>query len=738
MQNKNLIHQAEDQLKLFGKFIDLYDKKLQSLTNATGVKCNKTSPPTSLKYSGTFENLSLPRLIESDNKLLNKILLTFSHLCEESQRLEAECFQTLMKFIFQDEELCAFREDKDDDGRSTEKCFVKMSESMEFLYEIKLLTQHCILVANNILLQCGAFLTHNKLPFVIHFPEVFQNLSRILVQMVKFDEVLSRSNYQKCWSGYKKTISSVSGNMNRFPNYTESEISGLLNVLNELDFLFTGSIFQVGSYKYSHCSFIYHVNVYFQNFLDSTFMIKDKIQSKAFTTLSTQLQDYIKTVIQEIEKFPQDLCDFIQTETFIKANALVVLFHLFSGQMDNKSFRMLLDHNAKQCSITVVGNLIWYPEHFLSRHAETLVKHNQKHFLKDLSKVRSTYLNSKIVSVQRESKAYWNQIVLWFLDFKNALDRQFATNEVRSENFKDLTTKFIEGLKFAGQLSHLIKSLMNLHATLKVPMSKPTLMAICKCIELLKLVQGFFVDNMNIVSRVFHSLIQYLQHKCFYLVVSARKKITLDKNNVKLDVISSLRIVERCLAGPPTNSRLIVINLAMDSANFNSQGHINEFYEQFKKILRKLQILGKFQEDLKQVCDSSFIYWHQSLLSAYLKQVVEKKIDFESFEKILQAFNDSGKALDNLDLSDSQLSKIFKNSNYEDFKKEVVVLLCGEIEVFLRLDVHANLQLTKPNPFEKGGLSDIRDLIDIDAFEMNGRHVVLKGELFFFLVRSNI
>lgn len=241
---ETIIHQAEDQLKLFGKFIDEYDKELGAL-QPESVISKQRSQPISLKYSGIFENLQLARLIESDNKLLNKVLLTFSHLCQECQKLEAECSKILMKFIFQDEELCAIRENKADDGRSTEKCFVKISESMEFLYEIKLLTQHCILVANNILHQCGAFLTHNKLPFIIHFPEVFQNFSKILVQMVKFDEVLHRSNYQKCWTGYKKTISSVGGSMNKFPNYSESEINGLLNVLNELEFLFTGSIFQV-------------------------------------------------------------------------------------------------------------------------------------------------------------------------------------------------------------------------------------------------------------------------------------------------------------------------------------------------------------------------------------------------------------------------------------------------------------------------------------------------------------
>lgn len=458
-------------------------------------------------------------------------------------------------------------------------------------------------------------------------------------------------------------------------------------------------------------------------------MIKDKIQPKALSVLSTQLQDYIKTLIQEMDKFPSDLCDFIQTETYIKANALVVLFHIFSGQMDNKNFRSLLDHNAKQCSITLAGNLIWYPEQFLSRHAETLLRHNQKHFLKDLSKVRSTYLNSKIISIQRECKAYWNQIGIWFLDFKNLLDQQFVNNEVKTESFKDITNKFMEGLKFAGQLSHLIKSLMNLHASLKVSMSKPTLVAICKCLELLKLIQGFFVNNMEIISRIFHSLIQYLQHKALALVISSRKKFSLDKNNEKkLDVISSLKIVERCLSGPPTNSRLTVTSLAMDSANFNSQGLIGEFYEKFQRVFKKLQILSQFQDDLKRVCDSSFLYWHQSLLSAYLKQVVEKKIDFESFEKILQAFNESGSALDSLNLTESQLAKIFKNANYEDFKQEIVALICGEIEVFLRLDVHANLQITKPNPFEKGGLNDIRDLICIDEFGLNGRHVVLKGK----------
>uniref|UniRef100_T1GY66 Uncharacterized protein n=1 Tax=Megaselia scalaris TaxID=36166 RepID=T1GY66_MEGSC len=261
-------------------------------------------------------------------------------------------------------------------------------------------------------------------------------------------------------------------------------------------------------------------------------------------------------------------------------------------------------------------------------------------------------------------------------------------------------------------------------------MSKPTLVAICKCLELLKLIQGFFVNNMEIISRIFHSLIQYLQHKALALVISSRKKFSLDKNNEKkLDVISSLKIVERCLSGPPTNSRLTVTSLAMDSANFNSQGLIGEFYEKFQRVFKKLQILSQFQDDLKRVCDSSFLYWHQSLLSAYLKQVVEKKIDFESFEKILQAFNESGSALDSLNLTESQLAKIFKNANYEDFKQEIVALICGEIEVFLRLDVHANLQITKPNPFEKGGLNDIRDLICIDEFGLNGRHVVLKDHI---------
>lgn len=246
---KTLIHQAEDQLKLFGKFINSYDQKLQSLNlEESSLKCKQRTHPISLKYSGNIENLQLARLIESDNKLLNKILLTFAHLCQECQKLEAECAQTLIKFIFQDEELCTFREGKLNDGISTEKCFLKISESMEFLYEIKLLTQHCILVANNILHQCGAFLAHNKLPFIIHFSEVFQNLSRILVQMVKFDEILFRSNFQKCWNGYKKTISSVGGSMNKFPNFTESEINGLLNVLNELEFLFSGSIFQVSCF----------------------------------------------------------------------------------------------------------------------------------------------------------------------------------------------------------------------------------------------------------------------------------------------------------------------------------------------------------------------------------------------------------------------------------------------------------------------------------------------------------
>lgn len=77
-------------------------------------------------------------------------------------------------------------------------------------------------------------------------------------------------------------------------------------------------------------------------------------------------------------------------------------------------------------------------------------------------------------------------------------------------------------------------------------------------------------------------------------------------------------------------------------------------------------------------------------------------------------------------MKDLKLSKCLERVTYDNLRSEIVSKLCAQIETFLRLEVHSNLQLEKMSPFEHG-IDDYRDLINACPIKLNGNYVILKG-----------
>lgn len=97
------------------------------------------------------------------------------------------------------------------------------------------------------------------------------------------------------------------------------------------------------------------------------------------------------------------------------------------------------------------------------------------------------------------------------------------------------------------------------------------------------------------------------------------------------------------------------------------------------------------------------------------------------FQFLIQSMNSCGNELNKTKVADIKLLQILQKSNFENIRSEIVSNLCAQIETFLRLDVHSNLQLEKMNPFEQS-INDYRDLINVVPIELNGHYIVLKGK----------
>lgn len=190
LQNKEIIlffrmfcysvSSAEEQLRKYGLFLDEHDKKLARILGKDPDYSKKTpiwrEPLIQLDYAAHEEKFLLVKLLESD-RMVNKVLLTFGHLCAEIDDISKEAKQMQLKFLFKDEELLIIMQNNFSEDAETEtpkhgnnnnnnnnnNIILKMSESMEYLCQMQFLLQRCILLGNNLLHQCGAVLAHDKI-----------------------------------------------------------------------------------------------------------------------------------------------------------------------------------------------------------------------------------------------------------------------------------------------------------------------------------------------------------------------------------------------------------------------------------------------------------------------------------------------------------------------------------------------------------------------------------------------
>lgn len=76
----------------------------------------------------------------------------------------------------------------------------------------------------------------------------------------------------------------------------------------------------------------------------------------------------------------------------------------------------------------------------------------------------------------------------------------------------------------------------------------------------------------------------------------------------------------------------MVGKLSFDASSAKYKILSTEQQERFRSLIKRIELITELQDSIKEMCDTSFLFWHQSILKAYLKQIVDKKLDFNSFQ----------------------------------------------------------------------------------------------------------
>lgn len=161
---------GEQQLAAFNEFLSKHDRLLSELRsqNETETTFSKDSIPRLERTqfrpihvqfdTSECENISIFQLIDSENKVLNKLLVVFADLCMEARKLRKSYMNYNVGYLCVDDDLA----EMEVNGVDSMQFLAKFSEHFEFFNNIKCYLQRCILVANNIIKQLSALFVEEK------------------------------------------------------------------------------------------------------------------------------------------------------------------------------------------------------------------------------------------------------------------------------------------------------------------------------------------------------------------------------------------------------------------------------------------------------------------------------------------------------------------------------------------------------------------------------------------------
>lgn len=357
-----------------------------------------------------------------------------------------------------------------------------------------------------------------------------------------------------------------------------------------------------------------------------------------------------------------------------------------------------------------------------------MLKGNDR-YVAESKRVQQTYLTSRVTNLIKDTQTYCIQITGWILRFTEVV--RGGDHDWKMEELRNRCTLILEGVQYAGQLSHIIKSVTNLHAALGVKMQKACLLSICKLVEFLCLVTISFQRHMPLVVEMIQCVAQYLQYQALFVVATTKKKIahdTLTYSEKSLDILSAMQVIEKCLFGAANRRRMIVTRLAV-SATDPVHTFSADFLQKLERALSRLESIIGFQESLQAIAEPTFLYWHQSLLPIYLRQAMEQNVDHLKIGYLLSCVDDCGHTLQSLEPNGFRCLDVFNASVADDIKSTVIQKICNHIETYLRLDIHSNLQVNPVDPFGDTEYRDYRKLIKMRPIQLANGHHVLKDRI---------
>ncbi|KZC07226.1 PREDICTED: WASH complex subunit 7 [Dufourea novaeangliae] len=593
------------------------------------------------------EDVSLIHLIEIKNKFLSKLLATVAGTCREIRLLEIEAKSFYKKLFTHGER----------DVENNQKNITSLLSDLQDLY---VFVNRVSVVAHLTTEQLSSLAGNSN---EVYLPVLIEHFIDLFVIVLTLDEIIeSQPSLLEQWKKYRMHVRSIMHSPSQF-GIVESKLHTFDKLLKDLQ----------------------------ENLLKKVIfskVIERVMEVGKGPLMSEQITSYLKNLMADIENKSDSRATL--NKNWIRVNiGIAVLMKLF-GTCDKRLLKRILENNKKIYAVTLIGNVIWTPNKFLSDFLP-----------KEAGNAIGSQIGEKLLSsrTQKLSQTVNNLIhraVTWSSELQTiSMKTSLQVSDIGHKQFL-----LVELVILLSQIKETVSFVMNMHAALIKPMNRNTVQLICRLIEVQKCLQNTFYMFGPVIVQSQSQVLQYQSYYILATLENARKSlIQKDKGYSKerLDSLSLISLSMKLLNGPASADRRLLTRCALACSSQLTDTFKEEDVLKLRYLLDNYDTVADMHNIINEICDYSILLHHQNIIPAYFSSVTDSNLNISHVVHLFGAFNSTISEQEGLDLKEKRIAQL-----KEMLTKNVLEPVCQEIEINLRLHVHAHLKMDSTNPFNIG------------------------------------
>ncbi|RYH11489.1 hypothetical protein EON65_38690 [archaeon] len=300
----------------------------------------------------------------------------------------------------------------------------------------------------------------------------------------------------------------------------------------------------------------------------------------------------------------------------------------------------------------------------------------------------------------------------------------------------------LKGLSLIKRTSHLAKSALVLHSNLQLPLSRSNLFDIATLLELTKALAYVFTRKDSVIAEYLVHINHGIMDSLYAKVSTIKMKLEASKKmENRLMVLHAVVVAfQQLLTSTDTWSACRQVSACILSEIVQqAPAYTMKTDKDGQKIYlacSKLVALANLVKDVRVAGDTSFVYFHTSIMQPIVASVYTLPTEASRLHYLYNVFQDGVYLLEGI-LHDEQTQKHIKNYFtilYTVLQNEIIHPLCKDIETDLRLHIHTKHldHMVAVNP-KSENLRPLKPFLDMAPIHFLGRIIYIKQSVTHYL-----